>query len=192
MSIQIENEIVLKPINQIKPYLKNPRTNEKTVDLLCKIIPVVGFNVPIVIDSKGVIVKGHARYTAALRLGMEELPCIVTHASAKAIRADRLTDNKIQEFTQWDSARLKDEVGEVDFDELGIDIYEFGFESMDFDTLTQEEMDGGEVQDNRKKSVTVTITFKNVDEFRADEEHIREFLQKYDGAETVVGLSENQ
>lgn len=187
--IRIENEIVIKPINQIKPYLKNPRTNEKTIELLTKIIPIVGFNVPLVIDSKGVIVKGHARYNAALRLGMEELPCIITHASAKAIKADRLTDNKIQEFTHWDTMRLKDEVGDVDFAELGIDVYEFGFEEMDFDTLTLEETDGGTVPDNTKRPITVTITFKNSDEFRTDEERIRKFLQSYEKTETVVELS---
>lgn len=192
MAIQIEKEIMLKPINQIKPYLKNPRINEKTVELLCKIIPIVGFNVPIVIDSKGVIVKGHARYTAALRLGMEEVPCIVTHASAKAIRADRLTDNKIQEFTHWDSNRLKDEIGDIDFNELGIDLCEFGFESIDFDSLTQEEAEGGEIQHNKKRPVVVTITFKDADAFREDEERIRQFMQSYDKTETVVSLSEDQ
>ena len=185
--VDIEKEIVIKKINDIKPYLKNPRTNEKTVDLLCQIIPKVGFNVPIVIDSKGVIVKGHARYNAALRLGMDEVPCIVTHASKQAIRADRITDNKIQEFTKWDSQRLMDEVGQIDFDELGIDVYDFGLKEMDFEATTREILDGGEVEDNRKKPCKITIHFLNADDFRQNEEKIREFLSGFSKVDIEVG-----
>ena len=66
--IKIENQIVMKKVNEIKPYIRNPRKNDRTVELLCKIIPKVGFNVPLVIDKNGIIVKGHARFTAAIRL----------------------------------------------------------------------------------------------------------------------------
>ena len=95
--IMIEKQIVMKKISEVKPYIRNPRKNDKTVELLCKIIPKVGFNVPLVIDEKGIIVKGHARFTAAIRLGMKEIPCIVTHASEEAIKADRIADNKISD-----------------------------------------------------------------------------------------------
>lgn len=188
MGILIENEIIIKPINEIKPYLKNPRVNQQTVDLLVKIIPKVGFNVPLVIDSKGVIVKGHARYSAALKLGMDALPCIVTHASAKAIKADRLTDNKIQEFTTWDTAMLKEEVGDVDFDSLGLDVADFGLaEDVNLDIMHESEIDAGEVQDNREKPVSVVIHFKNADEFRDNEEEIRAFLDSYESVDVRVG-----
>ncbi len=187
MPIAIESEIVLKPINEIRPYLKNPRVNEKTVELLEKIIPVVGFNVPIVVDSKGVIVKGHARYNAAMRLGMEQVPCIVTHASSKAIRADRITDNKIQEFTHWDAERLKEEVGDIDFDALGISLIDFGFLEDEMETIYEQDADGGKVRDKRKSPVKISITFKNADAFRADEEKIRAFLDQFEKVEVDVG-----
>lgn len=192
MSILIENEVIVKAINEIKPYLKNPRVNQQTVDLLVKIIPKVGFNVPIVIDQHGVIVKGHARYNAAMRLGMEEVPCIVTHASAKAIRADRITDNKIQEFTQWDKTKLMDEVGDVDFEALGLDLTEFGLGQMEAEAMTSFDLDDGEVKDNRKKKTMVTIHFKHADEFREHEEEIRAFLDRFDHTEVSVGLDESE
>lgn len=190
MEIKIESEIVVKPINEIKPYLKNPRANEKTIELLKKIIPVVGFNVPLVIDSKGVIVKGHARYNAALQLGMKELPCIVTHAPAKAIKADRLTDNKIQEFTQWDTARLKEEVGDIDFSALGIDVYDFGFIEANTDTLTKETIDNGEPKNRKNNTVTITIKLKNADEFRANEDDIRRFLDRFEKVEVSADVDD--
>ena len=93
--MNVSKEIVMMPISKVKPYVRNPRKNDKTVKLLVDIIPKVGFNVPIVVDKNGVIVKGHARFTAAIRLGMTEVPCIVTDADEEAIKLDRIADNKI-------------------------------------------------------------------------------------------------
>ena len=99
--MEIVNQIVMKKISEVKPYVRNPRNNDKTVNLLVEIIPKVGFNVPLVIDRNSIIVKGHARYAAAIRLGMEEIPCVVTDADEETIKLDRLADNRISEFSEW-------------------------------------------------------------------------------------------
>lgn len=130
----IEDKIIQKRINEIKPYIRNPRKNEKTVELLCKLIPKVGFNVPIVIDERGVIVKGHARYAAAIRLGMETVPCIVTHADKEAIKADRITDNKISEFSEWINDEVLQEIESINTD---IDFSELGFPVANLDDIPQ-------------------------------------------------------
>ena len=44
-----------RTLNRILGILEK---NEKTVDLLVKYIPKVGFNVPLVLDRNNVIVKG--------------------------------------------------------------------------------------------------------------------------------------
>jgi ParB-like chromosome segregation protein Spo0J len=132
MEIRVENEVVMRPINTIKPYVRNPRKNDKTVELLCKVIPKVGFNVPLVIDKDGIIVKGHARFTAAIRLGMKELPCIITHADEEAIKADRIADNKISEFSEWVNEELMHELDMIDID---LDMSELGFPSISFDDI---------------------------------------------------------
>ena len=106
MQNELELNIVMKPVNEIIPYWRNPRRNDKTVDELVKTIPVAGFNVPIVIDKNGVVVKGHARLKAAKRLGMEQVPCIVSEAPEDVIKADRIADNKIQELSGWDFSKL--------------------------------------------------------------------------------------
>lgn len=128
--MQIVDKIVMKPINEVRPYEKNPRKNSKTVELLCKAIPVVGFNVPLVIDKDGVIVKGHARYLAAQRLGMTEVPCVITEADPEAIKADRIADNKVFEFSKWLDEEL---LHEVDMLDLGFDLGEFGLPVMSVD-----------------------------------------------------------
>jgi hypothetical protein len=142
--INVEKEIILKGLSEIKPYEKNPRKNDKTVELLCKIIPRVGFNVPIVIDADGIIVKGHARYQAATRLGMTQVPCIVTHADPEAIKADRIADNKISEFSEWISEELAHEVDMLD---LEFDLADMGLPRETFDDIPDMEdfgFDGGD------------------------------------------------
>ena len=141
--VDVAKNIVMKPINEVKPYIRNPRRNEKTVKVLVDIIPVVGFNQPIVVDKKGIIVKGHARYAAAIQLGMTEVPCIVTDADEEAIKLDRIADNKISELSEWVNDDLLHEVDmlNIDFDlsELGLPVMDFNeFEEPVFDDDKQE------------------------------------------------------
>lgn len=118
MSIDMVSEIIQKKISEIKPYIRNPRKYDKTVELLVQVIPKVGFNVPIVIDKEGVIVKGHARFTAAIRLKMDEVPCVVTYADEETIKLDRIADNKVSEFSEWVTEGLIEELKSmtIDFD----------------------------------------------------------------------------
>ena len=53
--MEIVKRIVMKKISEVKPYVRNPRKNDKTVNLLVEIIPKVGFNVPLVIARNGII-----------------------------------------------------------------------------------------------------------------------------------------
>lgn len=68
-----------------------------------------------------------ARYCAAIRLGMDEIPCIVTHADEETIKLDRLADNKISEFTDWIDDEL---LHELDMLNTDFDLASIGFEAM--------------------------------------------------------------
>lgn len=130
--INVSKEIVMRKVSEVKPYIRNPRKNDKTVEQLVKIIPVVGFNQPILIDKHGVIVKGHARFTAALRLGMDEVPCIISEADDEQNKLDRITDNKISELSEWVNDELLHELDSLNID---IDLDGLGLPSIDFDEL---------------------------------------------------------
>lgn len=130
--MEIVKQIVMKKISEVKPYVRNPRKNDKTVNLLVEIIPKVGFNVPLVIDRNGIIVKGHARYAAAIRLGMEQVPCVVTDADEETIKLDRLADNRISEFSEWVNDDLLHEL-----DMLNLD-FDFDLESLGFSVPADE------------------------------------------------------
>jgi len=127
-------------IDEIKPYEKNPRKNEDSVKFVANSIKEFGFNVPIVIDADNVIVAGHTRWKAAKQLGLEKVPCIKKDDLTPAqIRAFRLADNKVGEFSQWDMELLGDELKDLgDVFDMG----DFGFfDPMDDDAPTGDDDD---------------------------------------------------
>lgn len=139
----VYDQIVMVPLNAIKPYWRNPRDNESTVEALLKIIPKVGFNVPLFIDSDNVIIKGHARYKAAKRLGMDVVPCIVSRKTEEENRLDRIADNKISELAEWDITELRYELEQIDFplEDIGFDIpkedfYEKNYQPIEYNGVS--------------------------------------------------------
>lgn len=106
-------KVIYLPIAEIKPYWKNPRINDATVDALIEAIPLIGFNQPILIDKHNVIVKGHARYTAAVRLQMKKVPCIVSDNPDEINKLDRIADNKVFELSYWDANAKPLEIDEI-------------------------------------------------------------------------------
>ena len=130
--------IVEKQISEIKPYEKNPRRNEKAIDLVANSIKEFGFKQPIVIDDNNVIVCGHTRFQASKKLGLKEVPCVVADdLSDEQIKAYRLADNKVAEASEWDFDLLSDELDEI----IGIDMEDFGFLDVD---LSEDEEDVSE------------------------------------------------
>jgi ParB family chromosome partitioning protein len=109
-------QIVDVKIEQIRPYWRNPRKNEKAIQAVKESIERYGFNVPIVLDMAGVIIAGHTRYKAALELGWKSIPCIYSDMDEKKAKEYRIADNKTGELAQWDMASLKLEMRELEFD----------------------------------------------------------------------------
>lgn len=127
-------------IDEIKPYEKNPRKNDDSVKFVANSIKEFGFKVPIVIDADNVIVAGHTRWKAAKQLGLEKVPCIkADDLTPEKIKAYRLADNKVGEFSQWDMDLLGNELKD-----LGniFDMGDFGFfEPVDDDAPTGDDDD---------------------------------------------------
>ena len=114
--MEIVSQIVMVPVTAIKPYHRNARNNEETVKKLVELIPRVGFNVPLLLDRNNVIVKGHTRWTAAIRLGMPEVPCVYSDADEETHKLDRIADNKVSEFTTWNMEMLMSELTSINTD----------------------------------------------------------------------------
>ena len=120
--IKCYDKIVYKKVDDLVPYSNNARNNERAIEALVKAIPVMGFNVPIVIDKDNVIVKGHSRLEAVKRLGLDLVPCIVIDGSPEDIAEERLLDNKLSELAVWDDEKLKYELRELNLDLRKFDI----------------------------------------------------------------------
>ena len=115
------------PISEIKPYENNPRNNDEAVKYVANSIEEFGFKVPIILDSNNEIVAGHTRYKAAKRLKLLTVPCLIADdLTSEQIKAFRLADNKVSEFSEWNLDALDEEL-----DKLNIDMTEFGFDLQD-------------------------------------------------------------
>src|SRR5688572_26679123 len=83
-------KIELRPVNEIIPYPGNPRRNDEAVDAVAASIREFGFRQPVVVDEAGVVLVGHSRLKAALKLGMTRVPVHVaagpTPGQARAYR----------------------------------------------------------------------------------------------------------
>lgn len=117
--------IIYKPITDIIPYEDNPRINDRAVKAVAESIREFGFNQPITIDKDGVIVTGHTRLKAAIKLGLEEVPVtVLDDLTPEQIRAYRLADNKTAELAEWDEDKLIQELkalGDFDMTIFGFD-----------------------------------------------------------------------
>ena len=120
-----EMKIVMMPPEELIPYERNPRRNEKAVAAVMQSIREFGFRVPIIVDANNVIVCGHTRRIAALRLKLPEVPvCVAADLTPEQTRAYRLADNRVAELSGWDEKLLREEIRRIQ----GIDLEGLGFD----------------------------------------------------------------
>ncbi|MCZ2343209.1 MAG: ParB N-terminal domain-containing protein [Bacteroidales bacterium] len=118
--------IELYPLAALKPYPGNPRQNDEAVDAVAASLREFGFRQPIVVDPDFVIVCGHTRYKAAIRLGLEKVPVhIAQDLSPEQIRAYRIADNQTASLATWDNDRLPIELSALQ--EMNYDLGLLGF-----------------------------------------------------------------
>ena len=111
------------PVGSIKPYEKNPRKNDGAVNGVAESIKQFGFQQPIVIDKNGVIIAGHTRYKAALKLGLATVPCVYAdQLTEEQVAEYRILDNKLNELASWDYQTLGDELSDFQFDFDSFDV----------------------------------------------------------------------
>lgn len=122
----------LTPIEKITPYDRNPRNTEAAVDAVAESIRQFGFRQPIVVDAENVIIAGHARYFAAIRLGIDKVPVhVAKDLTPDQVRAYRLADNKTAELAGWDNDLLAQEIMALSESELDLTAFGFSQEFLD-------------------------------------------------------------
>lgn len=107
-------KIEMWDIEKVKPYSGNPRRNDRAVEAVAKSIQEFGFRQPIVVDSAGVVVVGHTRLKAALKLGLKTVPVhVAADLTPQQAMAYRIADNRAAENSEWDVDLLPIELGEL-------------------------------------------------------------------------------
>ena len=134
-------EIIYKNPNDLIPSSYNPRkkTEEEFEDLK-KSINEFGFVENVVINKENEIIGGHLRVSAAISLGINEVPCFVVDLPKHKQKLLNLALNKIK--AEWDSEKLGillTELGEFDdFDLSGFKDWEISLYNSDVDDNVSE------------------------------------------------------
>lgn len=114
-------------VEKIVPFPENHKIHsEKQVDALAKSIADQGLNDPITVDKDGVIISGHGRLQAVMKLGWKKVPVRVLDMLTKE-QADklRIAANKTAS-TEYDYEALQRELNRLsgageDLTSLGLD-----------------------------------------------------------------------
>ena len=155
--------------NEVTPYQMNAKQHtEKQIKNICNSIRRFGWQQDTVLTADNVLVIGHGRRLAALKLGCE-MPYHVIDKTA-----DELTDEDIRELRIADN-QTNAETG-MDFDMLNIEIEDLDFDGFDFDFDTDAMEDGSDFfsRENRND----TSREEGNDEYN-------EFLDKFEQKKTT-------
>ena len=157
-------------ITQVKPYADNPRKiSDKAVDKVALSLKEFGWQQPIVVDEKNVIVAGHTRHRAAEKLGFREVPILrAVGLSDEKIRAYRFMDNRSHEESSWDWDKAVKEISElldgnkIDEGLLGFDEGEFDYIKLRFQEMeTDKQISKDNDENGGDESVKTSNTFTN-------------------------------
>lgn len=122
-------------IDDIKPYERNARHNEKAIPVVAESIKEFGLRGQIVLESREnpVIVCGHTRWAACKHLGWTEIPDekidYCDGLDDEQIKAFRLADNRTGEVATWNKALLKSEMRLLDKSKMDMSRFKFDFKS---------------------------------------------------------------
>jgi hypothetical protein len=172
-------------VSKLSQYGKNSRTHsDEQVSQLAKSIEEFGWTNPILVDADNMVIAGHGRLLAALKLNMATVPCIQLKDMSKAqIRAYVIADNKLGLNSGWNFERLSSELKELE----GI----FDLSLIGFDRLELSELFDTTVIDNDKKSKTnspviqFNIVFDDEDQQKVWFDFVKHIKEIYPEQETL-------
>jgi len=111
--------------SELKPYDRNPRKN-LNVDKVADSLKEFGFQQPIVVDKKMIVIVGHTRLEASKKLKLDKVPVLIADISPEKAKAYRIADNRLNQDSSWDFHLLNTEFGDLldnhyDLSHLGFD-----------------------------------------------------------------------
>ena len=154
------SKVTLIATDKIIPYEFNNRIHDETqIDHIANSINEFGFNQPLVIDEKNILIVGHGRLLAAKKLNLEFVPVIIkTDLNETQKKVYRILDNKIQTESAWDFANLTSELGILQ--EMGFAMESWGLENLMLPSHSEEDGDSSN-DSNGSKEYLIVVTCQN-------------------------------
>tara|TARA_Y100000033_G_scaffold11549_1_gene10735 strand:+ start:1846 stop:2445 length:600 start_codon:yes stop_codon:yes gene_type:complete len=160
-SVEVQTRELLT--QDLSVYAKNARVHpEAQIQSLASAIERFGFTQPIIVNDKLTILAGHARFEAARRIGLEQIPCrVVSGLSAAEQKAYVIADNKISEESSWDYDMLLEEISSIH----GLDLDDDLNRLLDFSGFIPEtdSETGYKPETNPSQGVGLNVTGETID-----------------------------
>lgn len=103
----MEKKLIKVLLDDLVPYGRNPRKNNKSAHIVAKSIAAYGYINPIVVTDKMMILAGHTRLKALRILGISEAEVLVVSGlSESQITGFIIADNRVGEYSQWNYAEI--------------------------------------------------------------------------------------
>ena len=126
--------VTMVETSSVFPHSENPRKNDAAVDVVAKSIQKFGFRQPIVVDRSMVVIAGHTRLKAAIRLGLKQIPVyIASDMTEEEAKAYRIADNQTATISEWDEDLLAKQIAELA--NVSFDLSSLGFDGKELDRL---------------------------------------------------------
>lgn len=150
-------QIELRPVGQLTPYARNPRTHSAAqLEQLVSSLQRFGWTNPVLIDDEGGIIAGHGRVQAAALIAERGMairdhadPTLVpvlrlSHLSEAERKAYVIADNQLATKAGWDEELLRAELGDLRAE--GFDVNLTGFDMNDLELLYHDWSKGDSVR----------------------------------------------
>lgn len=127
------------PIDNVFPYFKNPRKNNKAIPKVAASLRKHGYvKISITVDETDTLLTGHTTLAAMKSLEWLSIPAVekVTGLTESQKLSYRIADNKTGEYAEWDNSLLMENFTEMkNLDGDKFDITDSGYTQQEYDRL---------------------------------------------------------
>jgi DNA modification methylase len=152
------------PIDNVFPYFKNPRKNNKAIPKVAASLKKHGYvKVSVVVDETDTLLTGHTTLAAMKSIEWAAIPEVtrITGLTPSQKLSYRIADNKTGEYAEWDDKLLMEnfeEMKSIDGDHF--DITDTGYTQQEYDRLQHSLFPPEATEDPFKVDVNVVTTIK--------------------------------